>query len=237
MLRSIKEIVGYQLMASDGKIGRCDDFLFEDRPWVVRYVVANTTRWLKEHQVLISLVALAEPDWMTRLLHVNLTKQQIEESPPLDDDAPVSKQTERQSFLYYGWPAYWENLAQKKKKKESSLRSANEVIGYRAKTAEEPIGKISDFIVEDGIWAIRYIIVRIHDIPGGKKVLIAPEWVNALDYLNQSARIDLTKDQINACPEYDPTKPINRDYETILYDYYGRPYYWTTETNPGLNPP
>ena len=38
---------------------------------------------------------------------MNLTKEQIEESPPLDEDAPISRQYEIKYFQYYQYPYYW----------------------------------------------------------------------------------------------------------------------------------
>jgi len=54
MLRSIDELRGYTLMAQDGEIGRCKDFLLEDSSWVVRYMVADTNKWLPGRKVLVS---------------------------------------------------------------------------------------------------------------------------------------------------------------------------------------
>ena len=42
MLRSIKQLYGDSLQALDGEIGHIKDFYFDDRSWVVRYVVADT---------------------------------------------------------------------------------------------------------------------------------------------------------------------------------------------------
>jgi hypothetical protein len=35
----------------------------------------------------------------------------------------------------------------------------------------------------------------------------------------------ISKKNIKNCPEYKPELPINREYETILFDYHGRPKY------------
>ncbi|MFC1814024.1 PRC-barrel domain-containing protein [Thermodesulfobacteriota bacterium] len=229
MLRSINEIIGYTLMATDGEIGKCDDFLFEDRPWIIRYAVAKTGNWLFDRKVLLFLITLEKPDWNTMLLHVNLTKQQIKDSPPLDDDAPISRQYEKQSFLYYGWPAYWAHSAEETSDNESFLRSVKEVSGYSAWCGENKAGKVFDFIVDDSIWAIRYIAIKTNKDLGGNKVLVAPEWVRSVDLISQSVHIDLTKELLENCPDYNPEEPVNRDFESILYDYYGRPYYWESD--------
>ena len=46
MLRSVKELYGAKLGASDGEIGHVKDFYFDDQNWAVRYVVADTGSWL-----------------------------------------------------------------------------------------------------------------------------------------------------------------------------------------------
>jgi hypothetical protein len=81
MLRSTKEILGYGLQAHDGAIGRCADFLFEDIDCAIRYLVADTRKWLPGRKVLISPIALQEPSWEGRRLPVDLNKQQVKDSP------------------------------------------------------------------------------------------------------------------------------------------------------------
>ena len=33
MLRNVSEIINYVLLAKDGEIGRCKDFLYDDEKW------------------------------------------------------------------------------------------------------------------------------------------------------------------------------------------------------------
>jgi hypothetical protein len=40
-------------------------------------------------------------------------------------------------------------------------------------------------------------------------------------------RLALSRQQIEESPAYDPHTPVNREYEERLYDFYGRPRYWT----------
>ena len=60
MLRSIKQLYGDKLGASDGEIGQVKDFYFDDQSWTVRYLVADTGSWLPGRQVLISPHAFPE---------------------------------------------------------------------------------------------------------------------------------------------------------------------------------
>jgi len=33
-------------------------------------------------------------------------------------------------------------------------------------------------------------------------------------------------EDVKESPVYDPAEPVNREYEILWYDYYGRPVYW-----------
>ena len=62
MLRSIKDLEGYAVGATDGTIGHVEDFYFDDRAWVVRYLVVEAGAWLSSRKVLISPIAIGRPD-------------------------------------------------------------------------------------------------------------------------------------------------------------------------------
>ena len=62
MLRSLKELQGYTISATDGDIGSVHDFYFDDQHWTVRYLVVDTGGWLSGRRVLVSPLALGRPD-------------------------------------------------------------------------------------------------------------------------------------------------------------------------------
>ena len=107
MLRSLKDLQNYRIGASDGDIGHVSDFYFDDRLWVIRYLVVDTGDWLSGRKVLISPMAIGEPDWLERILPVAITIQQVRDSPHIDTDKPVSRQHEMNFLSYYGYPYYW----------------------------------------------------------------------------------------------------------------------------------
>jgi hypothetical protein len=89
------------------------------------------------------------------------------------------------------------------------------------------IGHVEDFIADDDLWLLRYLVVDTRNfLPGGRKVLIPPAWLTSVDWVGRSVSVELTVDGVKNCPEYDPSEPINREYEQRFYDYYGRPRYW-----------
>ncbi|MEO8848289.1 MAG: PRC-barrel domain-containing protein [Casimicrobiaceae bacterium] len=107
MLRSVKDLKGYAIRATDGDIGHVVDFYFDDARWVVRYLLVNTGAWLSGRDVLISPIAIGRPNWAEKVLPVSITKAQVERSPPIDTAKPVSRQHEIRYLGYYGYPYYW----------------------------------------------------------------------------------------------------------------------------------
>ena len=86
----------------DETIGKVKEFYFDDRHWTVRYLVADTGNWLTGRQVLISPYALVAVNSDHQNIVVDLTKKQIEDSPSLDSDKPVSHQFEQAYYGHYG---------------------------------------------------------------------------------------------------------------------------------------
>src|SRR5271167_202005 len=111
MLQSIKQLYGIKLAASDGDLGHVKDFYFNDQSWAVRYLVADTGNWLPGRQVLLSPHAFNGLHHDEKLLGVNLTREQIKNSPSIETHKPVSRQYEELYHRYYGWPYYWEGDA------------------------------------------------------------------------------------------------------------------------------
>ena len=107
MLRTMNDLEGYAIRATDGTIGHVKDFYFDDETWVIRYLVVDTGTWLSSRKVLISPVAIGHPNWAEKVLPVSITKEQVKNSPDIDTEKPVSRQHEIRYLGYYGYPYYW----------------------------------------------------------------------------------------------------------------------------------
>lgn len=248
MLRSTKEIIGYGLEATDGEIGKCEDFLFDDQKWVIRYMVADTGGWLSSEQVIISPLSLGKPDWVRGRFPVDLSRDQVRKAPPLEENMPVSRQYETALYDHYRYPYYWvghslwgpgatprqlrkyveenEPTSNPLETGDPNLRSVREVTEYHISAQDGEIGHIEEFILDDETWSIRYFVVDTRNWFLGRKVLLSPIWLEDIDWKKNTASVALKQDQIKNSPEYDPEAPVNRAYEARLYDFYGRPTYW-----------
>ena len=163
MLSKAKTFTGYKLQSLDGEIGTARDFYFDDQYWTIRYLVADTGEWLISRQVLISPHSLAGVYGSQGSIAVQLTKDQIEHSPSLNRDKPVSRQFEQEYSVFFGSPTYWGSPDDSgpragsreptKKHDDPDLRSTNAVSGHHVEASDGEIGHVEDFLVDDRTWA------------------------------------------------------------------------------------
>ncbi len=248
MLIKAKTLKGYKLDAKDGEVGNVKEFYFDDKHWTVRYLVADTGNWLTGRQMLISPYALISVNKEAENIGINLSKKQIEESPSLDSDKPVSRQFEMSYYGYYGWPAYWSGsymwgpqpyitrdskewkaLKQHQKSWNPNLRSTNAVSGHHIQASDGEIGHVEDFIIDDKNWAIRYLIIDTKNWWAGKKVLVSPQWIDHVSWDELKVFVNLSRESIKQSPEYSDEFLLTRDYETELHRHYNRKGYWVDE--------
>jgi len=104
MLAGLRDIQRFTIAATDGDIGIIKDFLFDDRAWTIRYMYVDTHKWLPlGEKVLISPISLREIDTEDEKIHVALSKQQVKDSPSIDEEKTVSREYEEILFSYLGY--------------------------------------------------------------------------------------------------------------------------------------
>jgi hypothetical protein len=260
MLRSMKDMEDYTIGATDGIIGRVRDFYFDDEDWVIRYLVVETADGAPQRKVLISPISIGQPNWSEKILPVSLTKIQVQKSPDIDTNKPVSRQHEMGYLGYFGYGAYWGGgglwgaspypdelqaglqdaalrTAAGHQSDDVHLRSGNEIMRYYVHASDGDIGHVQGLIVDEKSWAIRYIIVNTSNWWLGHEVIIAPEWIDDVDWLDSKLSINLTRQSIKDSPPYDPNVPLSREHESGTHAHYGRPGYMPRESKrPAVKP-
>jgi PRC-barrel domain len=246
MLRAAGHLKGTSIGATDGDIGTVDDLYFDDLTWTIRYLVVDTGTWLPGRQVLISPRSVRSAPDADRI-PVALTKEQVKNSPSIDAEKPVERQHEEEYSQYYGYPYYWSGpyrwgatpypgegplnepratSAMPPSGGNPSIRSVRNVTGYYIEAADGDIGHVEDFLVDDREWAIRYMVADTRNWWPGKKVIISPEWINRVSWPDSRVYVDMSREGVKTAPEYDPDRPLEREYETRLFGHHKRRTYW-----------
>jgi hypothetical protein len=244
VLRSQSEMKKLAMDATDGEIGSIEDFYFDDESWTIRYMVVKAGNWLSGRSVLISPLSVREVDWDRNKLSLDLTKKQIENSPGIDTQKPVSRQYEMAYMGYYGYPYYWggpsmwgmqvypgEMAANPvplepgktedgKDNADTHLRSAAAVKSYHIDTLDGEIGHVEDFLVEQETWNIRYLEVATHNWLPGKKVLISSEHIQSVSWLDAKILVNVARETIQSAPEYVGSRRITIEDEKQLMNHY-----------------
>jgi uncharacterized protein YrrD len=243
MLRSANELKDFSIAASDGDIGQVEAFCFDDREWMVRYILVNTGGWLHTRKTLISPFSIGSVDVTARGITTDFTREEIKAMPKIEADPPGSRQEGMHDDSTEA-PQVWGSVrsphpvrsqgkdefhARSRREQSSSsnlVRSTRDLQGFTLAASDGEIGHVDDFILDDETWTIRYLVVDTRNWWPGKKVMISPAWIRAVDWRKHKLKLELSRKEIRNSPEYDDSSIIDRAYEERLYQHYGQTGYW-----------
>jgi hypothetical protein len=98
-----RDIVGYDVEASDGSIGKIDQATAEADS---AHMVVDTGWWIFGKKRLIPAGAIAAVDHENQTVSVRLTKDQIKDAPDFDAAVPLDR-TNRSAYDDYYTPFGW----------------------------------------------------------------------------------------------------------------------------------
>lgn len=248
MLHLLKDIKGLSLQSAGQQVGHVTDILFDDLAFTVRYLVIKTGGWLSGREVLIAPAAISGVHPEGAMLETTLSKEQIENSPPLVVNPPVARQYEELLHDYYSWTPYWgaamvpsfglfeappsspraewvslseaaRSQLERLNKGDPHLQSANDVEGYNLHASDGDVGEVKDFLVDIKDWQIRYLVVETGHWFASRKVVVARTWIRNIDWAAEDIGVALTRADIEHTPPYDP-QAFGATYESDLTIYY-----------------
>jgi hypothetical protein len=107
------------------------------------------------------------------------------------------------------------------------LRNAKTLERHELLARDGAIGHVKDLYFDNKLWSVRYFVVDAGSWLLSRKVLISPLAVDVPDWDHKVLPVSLTKEQVKNSPGIDTDKPVSRQHEASLSDYYGWPYYWS----------
>lgn len=99
-LRSVHDVIGHNIHASDDEIGRVGDFLVDDSDWSIRYFVVNTSMWLGK-AVVVPTALIREVSWDERSVYLTIPRESVKHAPEYDAGGSQSEALEQRLADYY----------------------------------------------------------------------------------------------------------------------------------------
>ena len=108
------------------------------------------------------------------------------------------------------------------------LWNASKINDYAVAACDGRIGTVIDLLFDDASWKVRWLVVETGNWLSGRKVLLPSSVLGNPDTALQEFSVRLTMQQVKASPDIDTERPVSRQTETDIYDYYGWSPYWGT---------
>jgi hypothetical protein len=108
------------------------------------------------------------------------------------------------------------------------LQHASAINGYSIAASDGLLGTVNDFLFDDATWLVRWLVVDTGNWLPGRNVLLPPSVLGHLDPKKREFAVRLTMKEVADSPDIDIHRPVSRQLETSLYNYYGWSPYWGT---------
>ncbi len=236
MLCSLNQLTGFPVHATDGYIGSVTEVYFDDREWMIRYLVVETGHWLSSRRVLLSTLSTGKPDWKFKKIPVRLTREMVRTSPEIDTDKPVGLQHQMDLHAHYGWAMYWsgesilgntdmvpfqepafEKSNRNSKPFNQHLRTTGILTGYRVHAFDGDVGHVIDYVIDDAAWMIHHLVIDTGNIFSPRPVEIPTVWVKNIDWETRKLHVNADSDAIRNSPKFTLPELFEPAYEDVLF--------------------
>jgi sporulation protein YlmC with PRC-barrel domain len=211
-------------------MGEVVDVFFDDRSGKIRHLVVGFLTSEGDRYVLLAPEWVKEVDTERQIIAVTLSRREVEHSPDVEADPPVSLQRwSRCEYVSYRFP--WcegigmqfpmlpiicvsdgDGQSRDDRQGDPHLRSMVVVATYAIKALDGWGGWIRDFLMDIETWTIRNVLVKTRRWLPGRKVLVPWRSSKQVNYSKMEVQVNMTRDHIRKCPKYDPRAPGNVEY-------------------------
>lgn len=210
-------------------------FVIDIGDWVL-----DTGDWIPGRKVIVSPLAFRQPDRERRMIAITLIKEHIEHSPEADlmrlisyevkakQPGPAESPLHRPGSGLFeagktgmGPDALVETIKAQNCTPNSALAtrgesayhlsSARELLGNHIQACDGEIGHVEDFLIEPETWIIHFMVIDTRNWLPGKKVIIAPTWIEQVVPAESRIYVSLRRETIKNGPQLDPAALLNHE--------------------------
>jgi uncharacterized protein YrrD len=239
MLRRASEIIGCDIVSTDGVAGHVYDLLFDEDSWQFRFLVVDIGNWFKGRRLVVSFDVVEEIDEGQRKVCVPLSKDDIEKSPSMSTQSTVEAEAEALLGKVWMWtPNSAEYIPpevrrileteatvgeklQVEDSVKSHLRSFRETDGYHIAASDGDIGHLRDLLADVDTQVIKYLAINAGNWLLQRNVVVPAAALESIHWADQRVHLSLKCEEVRHSPEYDPDEPVAHAYEQALQEHYG----------------
>jgi hypothetical protein len=97
----------------------------------------------------------------------------------------------------------------------------NSLIGYPVEATDGETGSVRNFLFNDQSWKVCYVVVDVGNWLKRRDVVLPTSTLERPDWASRTCHARLTKDQVRNSPDVDTEKPVSRQQEIAMHDYFG----------------
>ncbi len=247
MLWNASALNGYPIKATDGDIGTVAGLMYDQADWNIQWLVVDTGEWLPGRRALLPVTALGQPDPESHHLPVELTMQQVEDSPDVDTSGPLSQAMDVLVRRHYGripaasavtgdgqdggppapftlgqpQPYAATDPAEPGGGGDTDVHSIEGIRGDTIETTDGDIGHAEDFLIDTALWQVRYLVVHTSSWWPGEKLLVSPLSIDWIDRARSIIHLDVTRQKVKDSPPYVAADTVDGAYDELFHTYYG----------------
>ena len=225
MLLTIRELQTYTVRTADDISAQLEDLYVEDQFWRIRYLVITVGSWLNKQSYLVVPEVITAVDVDSKRLELEITGDQLRDSPPIERHQPISRQYEEALAEHFGWVRYWlpanllaqgltpvltptisqqETVVEATEIEPNSLRSCQELATYKVSASQDASYALLDLALQLDTWQLRFLLL---DDVGDKPQPVSCDFVSRCDWVDQKIFLSISAEQIQNLDPYLP-EPI-----------------------------
>ena len=108
------------------------------------------------------------------------------------------------------------------------LHNLKELMGSSVIAADGEMGRVRNFQFDDILWTIRYLVVDVGTWLQRRNVVLPITTIEQPDWAKRIFHVSLTKEQMRDSPDVDTEKPVSRQQEIAMEEYWGKMAYWVS---------
>jgi hypothetical protein len=226
VLRRAKELLGTDIVALDGHVGKIGDLVFDPLVWTVQYAVVRLAGFLGGVKLLVPREVIK--DKKKGYLELSVSRQELMSAALHEvrdlraagwqtaSDSGRRKQLQLQ-------PDGEERITGVRTALDPNMRLAKGVIGYRVRAADGDVGRVRDFIINPATWIILCVIASTRVWLPGKRILLPVPWIDDINRDEHRVGTHLNRRDLRGAPRFNRRRHLTMEHIDNLFPYYADP--------------